>query len=78
VPAVEVMMRAPTICELIQKGEVLKLPAAMREDTYFGSETYHEALVRLHRAGTITMAEALGATGRPQELRNELQGLTVG
>jgi twitching motility protein PilT len=78
VPAVEAMMRSPTVCELILKGETLKLPAAMREDTYFGNETCHEALMRLYRAGTITLDTALAASPKPQELRNELQGLTTG
>ncbi|MHC4789412.1 MAG: type IV pilus twitching motility protein PilT [Planctomycetota bacterium] len=78
VPAVEVMMRSPTICELIMKGQTLKLEAAMREDTYFGSQSYHEALIGLYRAGTITLETALAASPRPQELRNELQGLRRG
>ena len=75
VPAVEVMMRSPTICELILKGQTLKLTQAMREDEYFGSQTANEALIVLHRAGTITLEQALRASPKPNELRNELQGL---
>ncbi len=77
VPAVEVMMRSPTVCELILKGQTLKLPEAMREDAYFGSQTCNEALLALYRAGTITLEQAAAASPKPQELRNELQGLTM-
>jgi twitching motility protein PilT len=77
VPAVEVMMRSPTVCELILKGDTQKLEAAMREDTYFGSRTLHEVLIGLYRAGTITLETALAASPKPQELKNELQGLRM-
>ncbi|KPK59638.1 MAG: hypothetical protein AMK73_08505 [Planctomycetes bacterium SM23_32] len=77
VPAVEVMMRSPTICELILRGETGKLNAAMREDSYFGNETCHEALIRLYREGTITLETALAASPKPQELKNEIQGLRM-
>jgi twitching motility protein PilT len=78
IPAVEVMMRAPTICELIQRGETGKLRNAMREDTYYGSQTFHEELMRMQKAGTITTETALAASDRPQELKNEMQGLSLG
>ncbi len=77
VPAVEIMMRSPTVCELIAKAETSKLSTAMREDTYFGNQTTHEALIQLYRAGTITLDAALAASPRPQELKNELQGLRL-
>nr|NIO13604.1 type IV pili twitching motility protein PilT [Xanthomonadales bacterium] len=48
VPAVEAMMRAPTVCELIFKGQTRKLRQAMREDTYFGNQTCNEVLVQLY------------------------------
>lgn len=78
VPAVEVMMRAPTVCELIYKGRTHELTRAMSEDTYYGSRTYHEALAELYRSGTVELEEALAAAPRPQELKNQLQGLETG
>ena len=78
VPAVEVMMRAPTICEHIQKGRTGDLPRAMAEDTYYGSRTYPQALEELYREGIVTLEEALSAAPRPQELKNKLQGLEMG
>ena len=77
VPAVELMMRSPTISELITKNRTAKLRRAMREDTYFGSQTFNEAILALWRAGAITMEEALSASDRPQQLRNEIKGLSL-
>ena len=77
-PALELMMRAPTICELIHKGRTYELTRAMSEDTYYGNQTYHESLAALYRDGVVTMEEVLAASPRPQELKNRLQGLETG
>ncbi len=76
--AIEAMMRSPTICDLILKNQTGRLRQAMREDTYYGSQTYNEVLMELCRAGEIDMEQALAASDRPQELRNEMQGLSLG
>jgi twitching motility protein PilT len=78
VPAVELMMRAPTICDLIVKNEPGKLTQAIADDTYFGSRTMNQALMALQKQGKIDEETALAASPRPQELRNELKGLTLG
>ena len=78
IPALEIMMRAPTICELIHKGRTYELSRAMSEDTYYGNLTYHESLAALYRDGVVTMEDALAASPRPQELKNRLQGLETG
>ncbi len=77
-PAVELMMRSPTICDLIYKNETRKLRTAMREDSYYGSQTYNQALADLYGAGIVSMEAALEVSDRPQELKNELQGLRMG
>ena len=78
VPAVELMMRAPTICDLIVKNDPGRLAQAMRDDTYFGSRTMNQALMALEKEGRIDTETALAASPHPQELRNELKGLTLG
>jgi twitching motility protein PilT len=77
VPAVEVMMRTPTICDLIQKDETQDLIAAMQDDRYYGCQTFQQALIKLCREGRVKLEEALRASPRPQELRNALQGLRL-
>lgn len=78
VPAVEVMMRSPTICELIQRNQTDRLRQAMREDTYYGCQTFNEELQRMHKTGVIDLDTALSSSDRPQELKNEIQGLSLG
>jgi twitching motility protein PilT len=78
VPAVEIMMRSPTVSELIYRNETIKLRAAMEEDDYYGSQTYNQALRAMYNEGMIDMETALAASDRPQELRNDLQGLRQG
>jgi twitching motility protein PilT len=77
VPTVEVMMRTPTICEVIQRNQADRLRQAMREDTYYGCQTFNEELLRMHRAGVIDLEVALAASDRAQELKNEIQGLSL-
>ena len=78
VPAVELMMRTPTVCELILKGRTAELERAMEEDTYYGCQTYHDDLLRLCGEGAIDMDAALSASERPQEVKNRLRGLRTG
>ncbi len=78
IPAVEVMMRSPTNCDLIAKNQVLRLRGAMQEDAYYGSQTYNQALVALCREGAIKVEEALAASDKPHELKNALQGISTG
>jgi twitching motility protein PilT len=78
VVVVEAMMRSPTVCDLILKNQTGRLRQAMHEDTYYGSQTYNEVLMGMCRTGAIDMEQALAASDRPQELRNEMQGLSLG
>jgi twitching motility protein PilT len=77
IPAVEVMMRTPSICDLIQKGETQQLTQAMEEDTYYGCQSFQQSLIKLCRQGQVETEEALRASPRPQDLRNALQGLRL-
>jgi len=78
VPAIEVMMRSPTNCDLIAKNQVLRLREAMREDAYYGNQTYNEALVRLCRSDQVSIEEAMAASDKAHELKNALQGIRTG
>jgi Tfp pilus assembly ATPase PilU len=63
---------------VLLKGAPSDLKVVMRDDQYFGSQTFHQALKSLHDRKRITMEQALAAADNPQELRNEIQGLVVG
>lgn len=68
VPAVEVMLNAPYIAELINKGEIGMIKQAMKEANEPGTITFDEALLTLLKQGKITEEEAL----RNADSRNDL------
>ena len=49
----------------------------MREDTFYGSQTYNEVLKELYESGKVELEQALAASDRPQEMKNELHGLSM-
>ncbi|WP_323135048.1 PilT/PilU family type 4a pilus ATPase [Methylophaga sp. OBS3] len=68
VPAVEVMMSSPFISELISKGDIGGIKAAMKESSEPGTITFDQALLKLYSDGKITEEEAL----RNADSRNDL------
>lgn len=59
VAAVEVMLNTPRIAELIQSGNVSKVKEFFRESSEQGMQTFDQSLLQLHKAGRITLEEAL-------------------
>jgi len=57
--AVEVFLVSKYIAELIRKGELHELRAAMQESQEPGMQTFDQALFELHRDGRITLETAL-------------------
>jgi twitching motility protein PilT len=79
VPAIEIMLGTPTIRELLHEGKTLQLAKAIYEGSeYYGTQTFHQAIVDLYRKGMITYEEALAAADNPDELKLELRGITKG
>ncbi len=77
VPAVELMFITPIIKKMIMEGEDLKVADALAKDNESGSEHYTKVLVRLYRAGLISMDSALAAVNNPEELRMALRGISI-
>ncbi len=59
VPAVEVLINTPYISELILKGNIGGIKAAMKEGSEKGMITFDEALLALYQQGKITLEEAI-------------------
>lgn len=68
VPAVEIMLNSPYIADLINKGEISGIKAAMKEASEPGTVTFDHALLTLYKAGRISEEEAL----RNADSRNDL------
>jgi twitching motility protein PilT len=77
-PAVEVMVDAPTIKELLAEGKVREIYKAIREGAYYGMQTFNQALKILIQNDMISLEDALDAADSPDELRLEIRGVTKG
>ncbi len=78
VPAIEIMMRSPTIRELLMDGRTEELYKALKEGDYFGSQTFNQSLKRLYKENLISLDEALAASDNPDEFKLELKGISKG
>ena len=50
-PAVEILLNTALIAELIKNGEITQIKEAMEQSLYPGSQTFEQALCRLHMDG---------------------------
>jgi twitching motility protein PilU len=58
-PAAEVMLNSRHIGDLIEKGDLDGIKEAMEQSLSPGSQTFEQSLFQLHKAGIITLDEAL-------------------
>jgi twitching motility protein PilU len=68
-PAAEIMINTPYIADLILKGEMKEIKAAMSEGQDANLQTFDHALYKLYQAGKITDEEAL----KHADSRNDLK-----
>lgn len=76
VPAVELMMSTPHIQELLLHGKTRELYNAVREGGYFGCQTFNQSLRDLLDRGMVSLEYALEAADAPEELKQELSGIS--
>jgi len=69
VAAVEVLMDSPRIKDLIHKGDIHSIKEAMEKGSTIGMQTFDMHLYDLHKAGTITLDEALRNADSANNLR---------
>ncbi len=67
-PAVEILLNTALIAELIKNGEITQIKEAMEQSLYPGSQTFEQALCRLHLDGQISYDEAMVASDSPTNL----------
>ncbi len=78
VPAIELMIRSPTVKDLLMEGKTNELYKAIKEGDYFGSQTFNQSLKKLYEAEKISLEEAMGAADNPDELKLEIRGIIKG
>ena len=67
-PAVEILLNTSLIAELIKSGEITQIKEAMEQSLYPGSQTFEQALCRMHLDGRISYDEAMVASDSPTNL----------
>lgn len=67
--AIEIMLNSPTVADLIYKGEVHGLKAAMAKGKEMGMQTFDQALFYLYESGDISYEDALRNADSMNELK---------
>jgi len=67
-PAAEILLNTALIAELIKNGETVQIKEAMEQSLYPGSQTFEQALCRMHLDGQIAYDEAMTASDSPTNL----------
>jgi twitching motility protein PilT len=78
VAAVEVLIGTPAVRNLIREGKTHQIYSSMQAGAKFGMQTMDAALADLVRTRMISLAEALGASSNPEELRRLIQSQGAG
>ncbi|MBN8212614.1 MAG: PilT/PilU family type 4a pilus ATPase [Xanthomonadales bacterium] len=60
-PASEVLINTPMVRDLLRRGQIHEIKAAMEESLEEGMESFDQCLFRLYKEGRISMEEALRA-----------------
>jgi twitching motility protein PilT len=78
VPAVEVMVVTPIIRKYIFENNLSEITTVMKQGSYYGMQTFHQALVGLISKGEIALETALAASSNPEEVMMAIRGVQTG
>jgi len=78
VPAVEVMVVTPIIRKYVLENTLSEISSVMKQGTYYGMQTFHQALVGLIQKGEIALETALEASSNPEEIMMAMRGVQTG
>jgi twitching motility protein PilT len=78
VPAFEILIGNYTTRQLIKERKFDKVEQAMRNATQEGMQTMDQALYKLWEEEMITEEVAIGASERPEEMKNNMKGIRIG
>lgn len=67
--AIEILINAPLVADLIRKGEVHEIKEIMKRSRENGMQTFDQALYDLYQAGEITYEDALKHADSANDLR---------
>ena len=76
VPAIEILVNSPNVQQMLLEGNTQELDKVMQNDTYYGMQSFNQALLRLVKDGVVTEDEALATSSTPEDLKLGLRGVT--
>ena len=74
VPAVEILIATPAVCNLIRENKPQQIPASIQTGGNVGMQTMDQALKELYGAGLITYADAINRSFNPDDLKKLIHG----
>ncbi|MCX7933761.1 MAG: ATPase, T2SS/T4P/T4SS family, partial [Planctomycetota bacterium] len=78
IAAVEVLVGTETVRQLILENKTKSILKVMQEGSYFGMQTFNQALYNLAQRGLITQEEALSKSDTPEDLKLMFRGVVKG
>ncbi len=77
VPAFEVLVGNYTLRQLAREKKFDRIPQALRNAEGEGMQTFDQCIFKLWKDGDISTEEALATSERPQELENQMKGISM-
>jgi twitching motility protein PilT len=78
VPAIEMMLRSPSIVDMLREGRTTDLYKCMAESEYFGCMTFNQSIRVLYEEDLISLEDAMKLADNPEELKMEMRGIQKG
>jgi twitching motility protein PilT len=73
----EIMIVTPAIANLLREGKASQIYSSIQTGMKLGMQTMEQALANLVKTGVISLEEALGKSGKPDELQRLLAGVPI-
>ncbi|MGE0709633.1 MAG: type IV pilus twitching motility protein PilT [Planctomycetota bacterium] len=78
VPAVELMLKSPSIKDMLREGRTTELYKCMAESEYYGCMTFNQSIKKLYQDDLLSLEDAMKLADNPDELKMELRGIMKG
>jgi twitching motility protein PilT len=75
-PAIEILVNSPNVRQMLTDNKTGEIDKVMLNDTYYGMQSFNQALLRLVKDGIVTEEEALTTSSTPEDLKLALRGVT--
>ncbi|MHC5054023.1 MAG: type IV pilus twitching motility protein PilT [Planctomycetota bacterium] len=76
VPTIEILVNSPNVQQMLLDSNTQELDKVMQNDTYYGMQSFNQALLKLVKDGVVTEDEALATSSTPEDLKLGLRGVT--